>query len=331
MYRNTNATRLLSAAALVIARFEGVRRLAAVTVVLCLSLACREGPTPPTALAVSSVVPNTAISGTPLTIYGSGFRAGVSVTFGGVSAEVASVSSFSIVARTPELAPGRVDIVVTNANGESATLAGGFTFGPPPPPTGGVTVSGTVLEFTTSGVSGPVPNLRLKVRWGRTGELLGDLPDVVTDANGRYSIPNVSADVLYLGTAPGSEYRSLCNAWPVRVSPSFPFTDLPVVHNSWSGNRLPPGMWTIGGTVRGVVSERVDGRSQPIEGATVSGQWMETATTSATGFYMSCTSLGHSSTILTAQKAGYGPAGREIALGFDFEINFELTRSGASH
>jgi hypothetical protein len=326
------------------ARFEGVRRLAALTVVLSLFLACgpREGghlpggPSPPPALAVSSVAPNPAISGVTVTISGSGFRAGVAVTFGGVIAEVLDFSGSWIRARTPELAPGRVVVVVTNTNGESATLACCFALDPPPP--GGVTVSGTVLEFTTSGLVGPVPNVRLIVRRGRTGLLLGDLPDVVdvvTDANGRYSIPNVPADeeysVLYLGTAPGSEYRSFCNAWPVRVGGAGR-TDLPVVHNSWSGNRLPPGMWTKFGTVHGVVSERVDGHSQPIEGATVSGQWMENppATTSATGFYMSCTSLGHSSNTLTAQKAGYNPAGREIELGFEFEINFELTRSGVS-
>jgi hypothetical protein len=91
-------------------------------------------------------------------------------------------------------------------------------------------------------------------------------------------------------------------------------------------------MWTRFGTVHGVVSERVDGHSQPIEGATVSGQWMENppATTSATGFYMSCTSLGHSDTTLTAQKAGYIPAEQAIELGFDFQINFELTRSGVT-
>lgn len=61
--------------------------------------------------------------------------------------------------------------------------------------------------------------------------------------------------------------------------------------------------------------ERVDGRSQPIEGATVGGQ---------------CTSLGDGDTTLGARKAGYSPAEREIALGFEFEIDFELTRRGAS-
>jgi hypothetical protein len=109
------------------ARFDGGCRLVVFAVVLSLALACGNGPTPPTALAISSVAPTTATSGDTVTIYGSGFRAGATVTFGGVIADVSSVSSSSIVARTPELAPGRVDIVVTNTNGESATLVGALT------------------------------------------------------------------------------------------------------------------------------------------------------------------------------------------------------------
>jgi hypothetical protein len=277
------------------------------------------------------VVPNPAIGGVTVTIYGSGFRTGLKVTFGGVTTEVLDFSGSWIRARTPQLAPGRVDVVVTGANGESATLAGGLTI--VPAPTGGVTVSGTVLEFTTSGLRGSVPNLRLKVRWGNVGQVLGDLPDVVTDANGRYSVSNVTAQYLYLRTVPGAEYRSFCNAWPVGVQGvSALFTDLPVVHSSWSGNRMPPGTWSMFGSVHGVVSERVDGRAEPVEGATVSGEWMENppATTSATGFYMSCTSMGYSSVTLTAQKAGYSSAGREIELGAGSPVDFELTRSAAS-
>src|SRR6188768_2242781 len=120
-------------------RFEGAPRvLSALIVIAVLQVGCdgqpgqpTQTPTPvPTALAVSSVAPNTTISGAPVSISGSGFRAGVTVTFGGVKAEVSDVLPSSIVTRVPELAPGRVDIVVTNTNGESATLAGAFTLVP---------------------------------------------------------------------------------------------------------------------------------------------------------------------------------------------------------
>lgn len=128
-------------------RFEGVHRPAALTVVLSLFVACgpdgRSGgptlPTSPAAFAVSSAAPNPAISGVIVTINGSGFAkpagtspsaTGPTVTFGGVAAEVLEISSSWIRVRPPELAPGRVDVVVTNPNGESVTLAGGLTVAP---------------------------------------------------------------------------------------------------------------------------------------------------------------------------------------------------------
>jgi hypothetical protein len=84
------------------------------------------------------VTPNPAISGVNVTIHGAGFGAtrpsdgevDITVTFGGVKAEVLGFSGSSILARTPDLAPGRVDVVVTNTKGESATLAGGLTLDP---------------------------------------------------------------------------------------------------------------------------------------------------------------------------------------------------------
>jgi hypothetical protein len=51
--------------------------------------------------------------------------------------------------------------------------------------------------------------------------------------------------------------------------PGFPVGDLPVVHVSWSGDRLPPGMWSLGTSVHGTVSERVNETLRPVAGATV--------------------------------------------------------------
>jgi hypothetical protein len=42
------------------------------------------------------------------------------------------------------------------------------------------------------------------------------------------------------------------------------------VHTAWSGIQLPPGMWIVGTSVFGTVSERVNGSLQPVGGATVS-------------------------------------------------------------
>ena len=192
-----------------------------------------------------------------------------------------------------------------------------------------MTVSGSVLEFTTEGLRGPVPGVRLRVRWGNSDGPKGDLPDAITDASGNYSIPDVSTDVmLFLATAPGSEYRSLCTAWPVQVQgPPPPITALPVVHNSWSGSQPPRDTWAMYGTTYGVVSERVDGRLQPLGGATVGGPGMSVETTNAAGFYVSCTAWGWGDTTLTVQKPGYSQASRVISLGFGSSVDFELTRS----
>src|SRR5687768_10204087 len=67
----------------------------------------------------------------------------------------------------------------------------------------GTTVTGVVLEYAADGVGGPVANLRLKVTAGSASDsAVGGtaLPDVVTDADGRYVIANVRG-ILFLATA----------------------------------------------------------------------------------------------------------------------------------
>jgi plastocyanin len=73
----------------------------------------------------------------------------VTVSFGGTAASsVAGVSATSITATTPPRAAGAVDVVVTNADGLSARLNGGFTFTAPPPPP---PPPGTVVVVTITG------------------------------------------------------------------------------------------------------------------------------------------------------------------------------------
>ncbi|HEX9493211.1 MAG TPA: IPT/TIG domain-containing protein, partial [Thermoanaerobaculia bacterium] len=80
---------------------------------------------------VTSVSPNAsnAGGGATVTISGSSFQSGASVTFGGTSASsVMVVSATTITATTPAHAAGTVDIVVTNPDFLSGTLAGSFTY-----------------------------------------------------------------------------------------------------------------------------------------------------------------------------------------------------------
>lgn len=80
---------------------------------------------------LSGVSPSSgyAAVGTSVTIGGSGFMAGAVVTFGGVAASsVVVVGASSITCVTPPGPVGPANVVVTNADTQSAILASGFTY-----------------------------------------------------------------------------------------------------------------------------------------------------------------------------------------------------------
>jgi len=86
---------------------------------------------PPT---VTSVTPSSGIEagGESVTIDGANFVATPTVTFGGVPASnVTFVSAAQLTCTTPA-GTGTVDVVVTNPDTLSGTLAAGFTYNPPP-------------------------------------------------------------------------------------------------------------------------------------------------------------------------------------------------------
>jgi uncharacterized protein YjiK/methionine-rich copper-binding protein CopC len=124
--------------------------------------------------AVTSVSPTsgTTAGGTSVTIAGTGFAAGATVTFGGTAATgVTVVSATQITATTPAGAAGAVNVVVTNADGQSATLTGGYTYVAPLPaptvtgisPTSGTTAGGTSVTITGTNFAAGVT-----VRFGTT-------------------------------------------------------------------------------------------------------------------------------------------------------------------
>ena len=80
--------------------------------------------------SISSVSPSSGSSngGTAVTITGTNFVSGATVTFGGTAAtNVTVVSSTSITATTPAHAAGAVNVVVSDSSG-SGTLTNGFTY-----------------------------------------------------------------------------------------------------------------------------------------------------------------------------------------------------------
>ncbi len=114
-------------------------------------------------ISVTGVSPSSGSTagGTAITISGTGFESGATVTLGGVAAtSVVFNSSTQIQAVSPAHAAGSVSITVTNPGGASATLSSAFTYVAglsvgAVSPSSGPTTGGTVLTITGTGfVSG---------------------------------------------------------------------------------------------------------------------------------------------------------------------------------
>ena len=101
---------------------------------------------------VSGISPNTGTTagGTAVTITGTGFLAGATVSFGGTAATGVNVASgTSITATTPAHAAGAVSVVVTNTDNQTGTLTNGYT-------------------YTTSGGGGPISFVQVKAATPQT-------------------------------------------------------------------------------------------------------------------------------------------------------------------
>src|SRR5205085_8883013 len=86
--------------------------------------------------AVSSITPSsgTTAGGISVTITGTNFVSGATVTIGGTAATgVAVNNSATITVITPAHVAGTTNVVVTNPDNQLATLASGFTYQAPPP------------------------------------------------------------------------------------------------------------------------------------------------------------------------------------------------------
>src|SRR6185369_15586223 len=125
------------------------------------SLLLSSSSTPPP--TVTSISPNsgTINGGTAVSITGTGFLAGATVSMGGTaSTGVTVVNSTTITATTPAHAAGPVNVIVTNSDTQSGTLTQGFTYttGSNPPPTltgvspaSGTAAGGTAVTLTGTG------------------------------------------------------------------------------------------------------------------------------------------------------------------------------------
>lgn len=111
---------------------------------------------PPTVTAVDPAVGTTA-GGAEVTVRGSGFGSGMTVSFGGVPCAPVNVSSqTTATCTTGPKAAGKTDVVITTSDGQTDTLVDGYSYVDPPPPDDG---GG---GFTSPRIEVPAPN---GVRW----------------------------------------------------------------------------------------------------------------------------------------------------------------------
>ena len=81
-----------------------------------------------TQLRVTGVAPSQGIIGKWLKIVGTGFMPGTKVFLDGLEADTVQQGGVSLFALAPIHAEGSVDVVVTNPNGSSSALPGGFIY-----------------------------------------------------------------------------------------------------------------------------------------------------------------------------------------------------------
>ena len=105
--------------------------------------------------------------GANVQIIGENFQDGATVTIGGNAASnVIFVSPTELSVEVPAGAKGSADVVVTNPDGKSVTLAGGFTYKLSP------------YDVTEDGLVNILDLVRVASQFGETGTgLLGDVDD----------------------------------------------------------------------------------------------------------------------------------------------------------
>jgi acid phosphatase len=207
--------------------------------------------TPNTAPIISTVSPTSgpAAGGTTVTISGTGFATGATVTFGGTAAtNVNVVGSTTITAVTPAHASGQVNVVVTNPGGQSATKTNGYSYaagggGTAPtvtavnptsgPTTGGtsVTVSGTAfaagatVTFGGTAATNVVVSNSTTITATTPAHVAGAVDVVVTNSNGQSG-----------GKLSAFTYNAPAGGETVLLSDDF--NDAALNTSKWSANNL---------------------------------------------------------------------------------------------
>ena len=189
----------------------------------------------PAAPALTSVSPNSGTTGggASVTLTGTNFTSGASVSFGGAAATNVNVASSStITALTPSHSTGVVNVVVTNSDGQSGTLANGYTYVSSPP-------AETILLIDNFN-----DNSLDTTKWTPNNLFSGytdaNLPAV--EINQRFEI-----GALLSGTS-GSHYNGIRSAASFNFSGAYCYVELA---QAAAGNTTADAMLTVGPDVNG--------------------------------------------------------------------------------
>ena len=220
---------------------------------------------PPPSFAGVSPASGPSAGGTTVALTGADFDAGASVTFGGQAAAVVSRTAARLTVTAPAHAAGPVDVVVTNGDAQSATLAAAFTYVAPPSlssvtPASGPTAGGTSVTLaggnfvpgpggstlTIGGASATVTSSSASTLVATTSaHPAGPQPVTVTNPDGQSA--TLAAGFTFVAPGPGPSAPTLTS-----VSPSSGPTAGGTLVTLTGTNFVSGGVVTFGG-VAGVV------------------------------------------------------------------------------
>src|SRR5581483_711212 len=144
---------------------------------------------------VTSVTPTSGPTsgGTAITISGSNFLAGATVTVGGTAATAVSVvNGTTITATTAAHAAGAVDVTVINPDGQSSTLAGAYTY---------VGAADVAVDSVGPGAGGAGVSSGSTLSWSHTVGTGSGLLLTVGVTVGKSNDKTVTVGVTYNGVA----------------------------------------------------------------------------------------------------------------------------------
>jgi hypothetical protein len=146
--------------------------------------------TPAPSVAITSVSPNsgTADGGTSVTISGTGFQSGATVSIGGTNATVSSNTSTALTVSTPAHAAGTVDVVVTNPDGTGATASAAYSYVAAP----SFTITASNKSKTVKRPNNATFSFTVKPNNGFSGTVTFSVTGVPTNGNASFSPTSVT-------------------------------------------------------------------------------------------------------------------------------------------